>query len=188
MRWWPYVLMLSVGCGASASTSKVPSPFTEEDAEIFDNAVDFIESPDMLRGDWGNDLLYRLQRRVDRSDLIAVIRVPVLNTNTNLDRERAYHLDVAVEKRLRGNPPDHLALRVGEEERGFGSIRSAEERILSERFLVFLKWTWDPVEEQRTARWHLSLASEAMQTTVSSMLGRGASQRQEPKPATELGR
>lgn len=184
MRGWFAMVALCVGCGGASSATRPPA-LTAEDVELFDHAVDFIESPAMLHDDWGGNTLARLQRRIERADVIAVVRIPAVNTNIDLDRRRAYHLNVNVQKKLRGNAPRDLALGVHENQRGFASVTSAEERVMSEPFLLFLKWGWDAETEERQPHWHLSLASEQMQRAVSDALEHASKKKDAPAPQND---
>ncbi len=184
MRRWFAFVFLCVGCGGAGSTSRPPA-LTTEDFEVFDHAVDFIENASMLHDDWGGDLHVRWQRRVERADLIAIVRIPAVNINTDLDRRRAYHLNVNIQKKLRGSAPGDLALGVREDQRGFASIRNAEERVMSESFFLFLKWGWDEETSERLPHWHLSLASDDMRKAVSDTLERASKEKQAPAPQND---
>lgn len=184
MRLWPLVVALSMGCGGSG-TPRATTVLTQEDALIFDDVVDFIGRPDMLGGDWGTEATYQFEKRVHTADLITVVRIPVLNTNTDPDGLRGYQLDVTVERVIRGNAPEDLVLPVREDERGFRTVRVNEERVMRESFVAFVKWYWDPELEDSRPRWHLSITSPELIDTVQSLLNRGPSQNASTGPQVD---
>jgi hypothetical protein len=58
---------------------------------LFDNAVDLVEAPVIVEGEWSG----AFERRVGRADLIAVVRVESLSSDL-VKRRSAYRLTVTV--------------------------------------------------------------------------------------------
>ena len=160
-----------IGCGGTQKV-QVHSEFTDEDTLLFDDAVDLVEDPSTIQGGWGDVQGGLLQRRVDRSDFIAVMRVSTFHTDTDLDRRQSYRLQAQIKKRLFGRGPKEIALRVREGNAGFHSVRVAEDRLLGDPFVVYVKWYLDENMVEPKPHWHLSPATPAVLDRTRSMLGR----------------
>jgi len=152
--------MLGSGCGGSSQAAVVTSPFTAEHAEVFEDGLDFVHDPDVLEGRWRDDWSSELQKRVGWADLIGVVHVRTLRTDTTPDREVTYRLIVSVERSILGSAPDEeLSLVVRQGEGGFESVRTNERRILDQSFVAFIKWYQDEREEI-VPHWHLAPATD----------------------------
>ena len=123
------VLIAAIACwgiGCAAASSSIPAPdFRPSDAPLFDNAVDLVEAPVIVEGEWSG----AFERRVGRADLIAVVRVDSLSSDF-VSRRSSYRLTVRVKNRLKGSSPKELVLRVGDDEPGYETVRVNEDRLL----------------------------------------------------------
>ncbi len=154
------------GIGCAAASSTIPAPdFRPSDAPLFDNAVDLVEAPVIVKGEWSG----AFERRVGRADLIAVVRVDSLSSDF-VSRRSSYRLTARVKNRLKGSSPKELLLRVGDDEPGYETVRVNEDRLLEDAFVVFVKWAANPESSERIAHWHLSPGSDAVREKIDYLL------------------
>ena len=158
------VACVGVGCAGSASNVSTTA-FRPSDVELFDNAVDLVEVPVIVEGDWSGDF----ERRVGRADVIAVVRVNAIS-NDFVNRRWAYRLTAKVRKRLKGTSSRELTLRVSDGERGYDSVRVNEDRLLENPFVVFVKWEGDPETGELIAHWHFSPDTDEVREKVNYSL------------------
>jgi len=163
------VLLTAIACwgiGCATASSNVPAPdFRPSDAPLFDNAVDLVEAPVIVEGEWTG----AFERRVGRADLIAVVRVDSLSSDF-VSRRSSYRLAVKVKNRFKGGSLKELLLRVGDDEPGYETVRVNEDRLLEGGFVVFLKWAANPESFEPIARWHLSPDSDAVREKIDYFL------------------
>lgn len=159
-----------MGC-AGASSNVTATELLASDELLFDHAVDFVEDPVVIRDEWGGTF----ERRVARSDLIAVVRISSLSADT-LPRRAAYRLTAKVKSTLKGSAPREVVLRVDDDQAGYQSVRVHEDRLLQDSFVAFVKWGSGPESEGPIAHWHLSPDSETVRENVDFFL------RQPPPP------
>ncbi|NNE20806.1 MAG: hypothetical protein HKN10_20240 [Myxococcales bacterium] len=163
------VLIAAIACwglGCAAASSNMPAPdFRPSDAPLFDNAVDLVEAPVIVEGEWTG----AFERRVGRADLISVVRVSSLSSDF-VSRRSSYRLTVKAKNRLKGSSPKELVLRVGDDEPGYETVRVNEDRLLEGSFVVFVKWAADPESPEPIARWHLSPNSDAVREKIDYFL------------------
>jgi hypothetical protein len=168
--------LASVGCGTAASTGNVmhpSSPFTEADAQLFENGVDLVGDPQALTGRWADDWASELSSRIQRSDLIALLTVNTLRTDTNPQEHTTHWLvgDVGdVLKGVRGE--EELSLATADDSLGFDSVDRERANILRKPMLVLAKWVKDPNGTVR-ARWHMASASPQVVAAVRNQLKNG---------------
>ena len=148
-------------CGSQAVSSGalVRSEFTEQDRHYFDDAVDLLADPAMLEGSWRDQWLADFGQRIERSDLIATVRIASLGTADRPDGMRFFRLQARVEERLKGAAPaPSVTLRV--EPARSGSVERNRERLLRERFVVYIKWARE--QGAVVAHWHLMPATKSV--------------------------
>jgi hypothetical protein len=146
-------------CAGRASTVRVTSPFTEEDAEVFDDGIDYVGDPSGLEGPWHDSWRRDLQLRVGRADLIAAVTVRTLRIDVDLDRRQTARLVTTVGEVLAGSPPGtEVVLVVREGQMGFSTVHGNDHRILDQTFVAYVKWAQGDAGEV-VPRWHLAPAS-----------------------------
>jgi hypothetical protein len=165
------VLIAAIACwgfGCAGASSNAPrGDFRPSDVVLFDNAVDLVEAPVIVEGEWSG----AFERRVGRADLIAVVRVASLSSDL-VRRRSAYRLTVMVQDWLKGSSVKELVLRVADEEPGYQTVRVNEDRLLHDPFVAFIKWEADPESSEPTAHWHLSPDSGAVRDKIDFLLRR----------------
>jgi hypothetical protein len=153
-----------VGC-AGASSNAPTTDFQSSDVSLFDNAVDIVEAPVIVEGQWSG----AFERRVGRADLIAVVQVASLSSDL-IKRRSAYRLTAMVRNRLKGSSSTELVLRVRDDEAGYQSVRVNEDRLLHNPFVAFIKWEVDTGSPELIAHWHLSPDSDAVRDKIEFFL------------------
>jgi hypothetical protein len=163
------VLIVAIACwgiGCAGGSSNVPvTDFESADAALFDNAVDLVDAPVIVEGQWSGTF----ERRVARADLIAVVRVDSLSSDL-VKRRSAYRLTVRVRDRLKGTSAKEITLRVRDDELGYQSVRVNEDRLLHDPFVAFVKWQAEPGSPELIAHWHLSPDSGAVRDKIDFFL------------------
>jgi hypothetical protein len=149
------------GChGAPASETAKPSTLSAEDAQLFEQGLDFIAKPAGLEGRWREDWDRELERRVRDADLVAVVSVRTLRTDTSPDRRVTHRIIAHVDRVIAGQAPnDDLELTSGEAAAGFASVDQAIAHLSDQPFVAYVKWSTGPAGEVE-ARFHLSPASD----------------------------
>jgi hypothetical protein len=166
------VLMLCACAGSAAGGAHVESPFTDADAKLFEDGVDFLADPDALAGRWAVDWETEMRGRVAASDLLAVVTVTALRTDIDPQQRTTYRLVAKASDVWKGQAPsDDLSLSVSQDAVGFSSVDGDRGRILNQQFLVFVKWYVNP-SGTVSAHWHLSTASALVLTRVRAHLER----------------
>jgi len=154
------------GIGCASTSINVPSTdFRSTDVALFDDAMDLVDTPVIVEGQWSG----AFERRVGRSDLIAVVHVDSLSSDL-VKRRSAYRLNVRVAERLKGSSSNEIALRVRDDESGYQSIRVNEDRLLSHPWVAFVKWERGSKSAEPIAHWHLSPDSAAVRDKVDFLL------------------
>lgn len=157
------IVCLAIGC-AGASSKATATEFRASDAELFDDNVDWVESPLAVES-----ARRTFERRVGRADLIAIVRVESLSSDL-VRRRSAYRLATRIEDRLKGSFGGELILRVEDDEAGYHTVQSNEDRLLRDPFIAFVKWEDEAESAEPVARWHLSPASDAARQQVQLVL------------------
>ena len=164
--------ILSTACGGSSEDVVQGAPLTAEEQVFFENGVDFVADPEALEGQWRQDWSTELDQRIRRSDVVAYVKVSTLRTDVDLDRRTTFRLFVDEERELLGEVPAELMLRSKEGDRGYGTLRNNEQRLLNGRFVLFLKWELPEGASELVPRWHLSPNVEAVAQRVEYLLER----------------
>lgn len=158
------IAVWGLGC-AGASSNAPASDFVSSDVALFDHAVDFVDAPVIVEGQWSG----AFERRVGRADVIAVVRVDSLSSDL-VKRRSAYRIAVRVRDWLKGTASSEITLRVRDDQPGYQSVRANEERLLHDPFVVFVKWEAEAGSSELTAHWHLSPDSAAVRDKIEFFL------------------
>lgn len=170
---------LLFACGGSSPPSARPltaEPLSVEDRPYFEEGVDFILDPEALEGRWALEWRQELEERVARADVIAIVRVHTLSTQTDLQRRVSFYFRVDEERRLLSEFPTDAALSSREGSLGYNTLVGNERRILQQQFVLFVKWDQPEGATSVVPRWHMSPAAagvvERVQRLVNARLGR----------------
>lgn len=168
---WSIVVLAFAACGGSQEVEVQLSPFTEEHAEVFEDGVDLVADPEGLEGRWREDWSRDLDRRVSWSDVIAVITVRTIRTDTDPNRRTTLRLVVEPSRELVGDIPDEVDLKVFHDAPGFSTVEGNSRQILDQEFIAFLKW-YQADDGSVLPHWHLSPASQPVLSRVEYLLER----------------
>jgi hypothetical protein len=152
----------SQGCGSSGTQQSKggATQLSADDAQLFERGVDFIGKPEGLEGRWREDWDRDLEQRVHLSDLVALVTVKTLRTDTAPDQRVTHRIAAHVDRVIAGEPRgDELELAAGEGAPGFASVNQAVARMTQEEFVAFVKWAPNAQGEME-AHFHLSPASQ----------------------------
>jgi hypothetical protein len=159
--------------GKNTTTPAVPtSPFTEQDLKLFDDGVDLVADPDALAGRWADDWNVEMRDRVERSDLIALLEVSTLLTDTDPEGHTTHRLVVKLDKILKGRPPAmELNLSSAADAVGFPTVDSNKGRLLHMNLLVLLKWV-EQSDGSVSSHFHLASSSDKVVSRVVAHIAR----------------
>lgn len=168
-----------LGCSASTSNGPEPSsPFTEQDARLFDDSVDYAENVQDLGGRVANQWRRQVDGLSHGADLIALVRVETVNSGHEPNGASLYRLDAVaatvpnVTNPIKGAlPNDHrVELRVSEGAAGFNQVRGNESRLQSAVYVLWARWYRDTDNTVR-AHWHLSPNNPQLLARVREAIG-----------------
>ncbi len=167
-------LLCMTACAHSATSSTPVAALTPEQAQAFDDGVDFVASVQGLEGRWREDWDRDLQTRVGAASLVALVTVRSLQTDTDPEQRVTHRLVVQVDRALVGKREGkELELAVREQQLGFTSVHENMGRLTDRQYVAYVKAGPDGTS------WHLSLASDEVVSeteAVISQLGRGVKQ------------
>jgi hypothetical protein len=184
-RWIITTIALALaGCGTASSGTKAlkpSSPFTQADAQLFQDGIDLVGDPAGLSGRWAEDWATEMRDRVQRSDLVALVTVDTLRTDIGPEQRTTYWLEAQVHDVLKGNfGAEQLSLPSSERDVGFQSVDQKRASVLRRPLIVLAKWEQQSSGEVRP-RWHVALASKEVVATVRAHL-----QRDTPAPPSTI--
>lgn len=168
------VSALLAACGGPPTTTpaRPTSPFTETDLKLFDDGVDLVSDPDGLGGKWADDWNIEMRERVGRSDLIALVTVNTLLSDTDPEGHVAHRLVVQVEKVMKGKPPSNeINLSSLDSSVGFPTVDSNKTRLLHMRLLGLLKWV-EQTDGSVSSHFHLVSSADTIVSRVQAHIER----------------
>lgn len=175
-------LLLCLGCAGSKPTNTTPQQLSAEDARLFEQGVDFIAKLDGLDGRWRDEWDRDLHQRVAASDLVAVVTVRTLRTDTDPEKRVTHRIVAHVDRPILGTPPsEEIELPVREGAAGFASVDQAAPRLPEQQFVAYVKWLMGEAGRP-VAYFHLSPASEP----VVAMTEASATQLSPDKPGDRV--
>ena len=127
------------GCGGVV-THVQSSPFTSEDAALFDQGISYLAEPGSLGGAWEADWRESLEGRVQRADAIAVVTGHTYREDLTPTREQLCRLSMTVERTLFGELEEAVDLVTRQEDPGYPTVEGRERQILERSFVLFIKW------------------------------------------------
>jgi hypothetical protein len=159
-------------CGGPQETlARVTSPFTPELEPIYENGIDLVRDPRILEGQWLETWESEIDQRVANADVVALVTVPTLRTDVDLEQRRTFRLVAHVDRVLFGEGVgQEITFVVREGQPGFDSVETNERSLLNVQYLAFVKWAADESDGAVRARWHLSPASDTVADRVRAAL------------------
>jgi hypothetical protein len=174
-----WALLLAGALSGLAACHKAPAapkvamaPLSADEAKLFERGVDFVAKPEGLEGRWREDWNTELEQRVRTADLVALVTVRTLRTDTAPDQRVTHRIAAHVDRVITGKgPSDELELASDEAAAGFASLDQSIARLADQKFVAFVKWSPDSVGEQQ-AYFHLSPASDEVLTETEGTVTR----------------
>ena len=166
--------VLVASCAAAPTGPvRVTSPFSAEDATVFDDGMDFVLDPSELSGRWESNWAQEMELRVRRADWVATVNVPTLRASSDAQHRRSYRLIAERLEAIVGTPPEEISLSAIEGQgAGYDSVRNHEELVLNHHFIAFVKYYRDEPTGLVLPHWHLSPASEPVTRHVLALRDR----------------
>ena len=163
-------LALASGCAAPVEGIRVSSPFTSRDADLFDDAADFLKDATGLEGAWAEGWKNDLHGRSTGADVVAVVKISTIISDVDLQQRKGVRLMPDAVRALRGTLPPETGLRVSQGRPGFVSVDRNRTQLMGETMVLFVKW-YEAEDKSIAAHWHLSPASEQVLAQVEEALG-----------------
>lgn len=161
--------LLSASCGGGIAELEVNvTPFTAEHELLFENGLDMVRDPEALGGNWFTTWERELDARITHADVVALVTVRAVRTDTDLERRDTFRLVNRVDRTYLGDLDEEVTLSVAESEAGYGTVETNERRLLDAQFIAFIKW--QDGESGVRSRWHMSPATEAVAIRVRDLL------------------
>lgn len=157
-------LLLSLSCAGKAPEAQTRPPLTEDQTKSFEDGVDFVASLEGIEGRWRDDWDKDLDVRVGSADLIALVTIRTLRTDTDPEQRVTHRLLARVERELVGDAEAEIELAVHSDARGFTSVHENLGRLSDQPFIAYVKRGPDKLH------WHLSPASEPVVTETESRI------------------
>lgn len=170
------LLLLSFGtaCGSSTAAGGVhpTSPFTDADAKLFEDGVDFVSDPAALGGRWAEEAEREAIGRIDAADAITVVTVTALRTDIDPQQRTTYGIATTTVENIKGTlGGDPITLSVSGDAPGYATIDRDRQRLLNERLVAFVKW-YAKHDGTVGTHFHLSIASPVVLQQVRQRLDR----------------
>lgn len=147
-------LLLLLACGGPSAAPKTAPPLTEEQAKSFEDGIDFVASLEGIEGKWRDEWDRELQIRVGAADLIALVTVRTLRTDTDPEQKVTHRLHARIDRELVGDVGEEIELAVRADQPGFNSVHQNLARIGDKQFVAYVR------KGPERLHWHLSPASE----------------------------
>ncbi len=130
-----------------------------------------VADPEGLEGRWREDWSRELDQRVSWSDVIAVVSIQTVRTDTDPNRQTTLRLIAEPSRTLLGEVPDEIELKVSQNEEGFSTVEGNSRQILDTELIAFLKW-YQAEDGSVLPHWHLAPASQPVLSRVEYLLER----------------
>lgn len=163
-------LLLCCGGAAAGGAAKPSSPFTAQDARVFDEAVDLLADPESLEGAWADSWRRDLDTCTGRADVVSVVSVETIVADIDPQGRKTFRLVPVPVRGLRGALPTGTSLRVRQDSPGYASVESNREALTGGQYLLFVKW-YRTDDGHVLAHWHLAQATPPVVEIVEGMLG-----------------
>src|SRR5690349_14806989 len=137
-----FSMVVLLACGGSKPRSEVGGPpLSVAQQKVFDDGVDFVAMLEGLEGKWLDDWTKDLSLRVQDADLIALVTVRTLRTDSDPQQRVTYRLNAEVTKLLVGDAPrgKEIELAVDPDDPGFPTVQDNLGRIVDQSFVAYVK-------------------------------------------------
>jgi hypothetical protein len=135
------VLLLGAACGGSRQGPGADSALTAEQAALFEDGIDLLSDPKALQDNWRTDWETETQARIKQSDRAVLGHITTLRTQEDPGHAVSYHIVIAVDKTLIGEPIGNevvLVARAGAA--GYGGVAEKKDHLLRLDVIAFIKY------------------------------------------------
>jgi hypothetical protein len=157
-------LLLSLSCAGKTPEAQNRPPLTADQAQSFEDGVDFVATLEGIEGRWRDDWDKELDVRVGSADLIALVTIRTLRTDTDPEQRITHRLLAQVERELVGDADGEIELAVHADARGFTSVHENLGRLSDQQFVAYVR------RGPEKLHWHLSPASEPVVSETESRI------------------
>jgi hypothetical protein len=132
---------LLAACGGSKQGPSAESPLNAQQAALFEDGIDMLTDPKALQDNWRTDWETETRARVKQADRAVLGHITTLRTQEDPGRSVSYHIVVAIDKTLIGEPiGDEVVLVSREGTAGYGVVGAQSERLLRLDVIAFIKY------------------------------------------------
>lgn len=134
-------LLLAAACGGSRSGPSAETPLTAAQAMLFEDGIDVLTDPKALQDNWRTDWETETQALVKQSDRAVLGHITTLRTQEDPGRAVSYHIVVAIDKTLIGEPIGNEVVLVSREGTGgYGGVAERGDHLLRLDVIAFIKY------------------------------------------------
>jgi hypothetical protein len=133
-------LLLASACGGSRGPNAA-TPLTAAQAMLFEDGIDVLTDPKALQDNWRTDWEAETQARIKETDRAVLGHITTLRTQEDPGKAVSYHIVVAVDKTLIGEPIGNEVVLVSREgTAGYGGVAGQGDRLLRLDVIAFIKY------------------------------------------------
>lgn len=134
-------LLLAAACGGSRNGPNAETPLTAAQAMLFEDGIDVLTDPAKLQDNWRTDWETETRARIKESDRTVLGHITTLRTQEDPGKALSYHIVVAIDKSLIGEPIGNevvLVSRAGTA--GYGGVAEQGDHLLRLDVIAFIKY------------------------------------------------
>lgn len=137
-------LLSLAACGGSRQGPSAESPLNAQQAALFEDGIDMLSDPKALQDNWRTDWDTETRARVKEADRAVLGHITTLRTQEDPGRAVSYHIVVAIDKTLIGEPIGNEVVLVSREgSAGYGGVAEQGDRLLRLDVIAFIKYAND---------------------------------------------
>ncbi len=160
------IALFTVACGTAFKTG---NPWNPGESRLFDDGIDLLADPGKLSGKWGYEAENELDARSNLADMVAVVEILSVQTNTDLDGKQAKRIAIKVVKTLYGSSPSSQFPVISAEDSFGYKLIIRHEASLSGRQIMFIRW-FDEENGSLGSHFHFSPYSKALTSSLKTRL------------------
>jgi hypothetical protein len=161
--------LLFAACGGSKQGPGAETPLNAQQAALFEDGIDVLSDPKALQDNWRTDWETETRARVKESDRAVLGHITTLRTQEDPGRAVSYHIVVAIDKTLLGEPIGNEVVLVSREgTAGYGGVAEQGDHLLRMDVIAFIKYANDGGAV--VPHFHLVIPSEPVYAAIDERL------------------